>query len=201
MKAIRELGWARTVKFGLGLIAHVGYDLLLIPPLRTMALRLMGARVGVHTVLCRARFLNLHRTGFRGLRIGDSCFIGDDCLIDLANAVTLEDHVTLAARVTVLTHMNVGYADHPLQVFLPSMSAPVVLRCGSFVGANATLLPGIEVGSCAVVAAGAVVRTSVPPFAVVGGVPAKILRWLQDTPSAANASSAASTSTVGIKGH
>ena len=191
MKAIRELGWARSVKFGLGTIAQAGYNLLLIPPLRTVALRLMGARVGPHTVLCGTRFLNFHRLGFRGLRIGASCFLSDDCLIDLADSVTLEDHVTLAARVTVLTHLNVGYADHPLQPYFPSMSAPVIVRRGSFIGANATLLPGIEVGPCAVVAAGAVVRTSVPPFAVVGGVPAKILRWLKQAPTAADVAEAA----------
>ena len=192
MKAIRELGLARSAKFALGTVVQAGYDLLIIPPLRTLALRLMGARVGPETVLCGTRFLNFHRRGFRGLRIGASCFLGDDCLIDLADAVTLEDHVTLAARATVLTHLNVGFADHPLQPYLPSMSAPVIVRRGSFIGANATLLPGIEICPSAVVAAGAVVRTSVPPFAVVGGVPAKILRWLKEAPTAADVASIAS---------
>ena len=50
--------------------------------------------------------------------------------------------MTLAERVLVLTHTNVGYADHPLQAHFPAMAAPVVIERGSFVGANVTILPG-----------------------------------------------------------
>ena len=178
MKALKEIGWYRAWRFGCCTIAHAGFQCLLFPPARTVALRLLGARVGAHVIVHSARFFNLYRRGFGGLRIANCCFIGDDCLIDLADAVVLEEHVTLAERVTILTHMNVGYADHPLQPYFPSMTAPVVLRRGAFIGANATLLPGVEIGTCAVVAAGAVVRASVPPFAVVGGVPARLLRSL-----------------------
>ncbi len=177
-KALDELGWKRALKFVAYSFAHAAFQLLLFPPLRTLALRLLGARVGVNVVIHSVRFFNLYRGGFRGLRIGDNCFIGDDCLIDLAEAVTLEDHVTLAERVTILTHTNVGYRDHPLQAYLPSMAASVGLRRGAFVGACATLLPGVEVGEQAIVAAGAVVDANVPPATVVGGVPARVIRWL-----------------------
>ena len=179
MEAIREIGLQRALRFGFFTLAHALYQLLLFPPLRTIALRLLGGRVGSGTIIHSTRFFNLYRKGFAGLRISDRCFIGEECLIDLADSVTLEEHVTLAERVTVLTHMNVGYADHPLQRFFPSLSAPVVFRRGAFVGACATILPGVEIGTCAVVAAGALVRDSVPPYAVVGGVPAKVIRSLR----------------------
>jgi len=179
MKAINEIGWGRALKFGVFTVAHAFYQLLLFPPLRTAALRLMGAHVGAHVVINQVRFFNMYREGFHGLRIADNCFLGDDCLIDLADAVIMEEHVTLAERVIILTHTNVGYPDHPLQAYIPSIVAPSILRRGAFVGAGATLLPGIEVGECAVVAAGALVRTNVPSFSVVGGVPAKVIKFLE----------------------
>ncbi len=53
----------------------------------------------------------------------------------------LENDVTLAERVTVLTHANVGYADHPLQRLFPPFTAPVKLCHGVFIGTNVTILP------------------------------------------------------------
>ena len=49
---------------------------------------------------------------------------------------------------------------------------------GSFIGASATILPGVEVGECAFVAAGSVVKESVPPHCLVAGVPARVIREL-----------------------
>ena len=60
-----------------------------------------------------------------GLTVGEDCFLGDECLFDLAEAITLGRQVTLAERVLVLTHMNVGYADHPLQPHFPPIARPV----------------------------------------------------------------------------
>jgi acetyltransferase-like isoleucine patch superfamily enzyme len=97
----------------------------------------------------------------------------------LAGAVILEDDVTVAERVTLLTHMNVGYADHPLRTYFPPTAACVIIRSGAFIGACATLLSGVEIGACSVVGAGALVRSNVPPFSIAGGVPARILRVLE----------------------
>ncbi len=188
MKAIREIGWRRTLRYALFTVAHAVYEAALFPPVRAAMLTLFGAHVGRGAVVQRVRFFNMDRTGFRGLRIGESCFLGDECLIDLASEVTMEAQTTIAERVTILTHTNVGYRDHPLQAFLPSMAAPVVLRRGAFVGANVTVLPGVEIGECAVVAAGAVVRESVPSFTMVGGVPAKVLKRLREPSAALGAS-------------
>jgi acetyltransferase-like isoleucine patch superfamily enzyme len=157
----------------------VPYRLCLFPPLRSAWLRLLGVRIGTRTVLHDVRFFNLYRRGLAGLAIGDECFLGDECLLDLAEGVTLENQVTLAERVVVLTHMNVGYHDHPLQRPFPSMAAPVTLRRGSFLGANVTVLPGVEIGPGAFVAAGSVVTKHVPPHTVVAGVPARVLRTLE----------------------
>ena len=124
------------------------------------------------------RFFNLYRRGLRGLVVGRECFLGDECLLDLACGIELQDQVTLAERVLVLTHRNVGYADHPLQAAFPAMAAPVRFEAGCFVGAGATVLAGVTVGREACVAAGSVVTADVPPRTLVGGVPAREIRRL-----------------------
>jgi maltose O-acetyltransferase len=182
MRALREIGVAKALKFGGASLALVPWRYLLVPQLRAPYLRLLGAQVGADTIVHDVAFFNAYRTGFKGLSLGARCFIGDQCLLDLAERITLDDDVTLAERVTILTHTNVGYAEHPLQKHFPAMSAPVSIARGTFIGANATLLPGVKIGSCAFVAAGSLVREDVPDRHVVAGVPARTLRVLDDDP-------------------
>ena len=178
MKALQEIGWARAFRFGFFTLAMIPYRLALVPQLRAPWLRLLGARIGRRTVLHDVRFFNLYRRGLAGLDIAEECFLGDECLLDLAEGVRLERQVTLAERVLILTHTNVGYHDHPLQVGFPAMAAPVVIEKGSFLGANVTVLPGIRVGEQSFVAAGSVVTADVPPRTLVAGVPARPVRTI-----------------------
>jgi len=176
VKALSEIGWARAARFGFFTAAMVPYRLLLVPQLRAPWLRLLGARIGARSILHDVRFFNLYRRGLSGLEIGDECFLGDECLLDLAEGIRLERQVTLAERVLILTHTNVGYADHPLQAQFPASALPVVLEAGSFVGASVTILPGVRVGARSFVAAGSVVTADVPPSTLVAGVPARAVR-------------------------
>jgi maltose O-acetyltransferase len=178
VKALGEIGWGRAARFGFFTLAMVPYRLALFPQLRTPWLRLLGARIGRRSVLHDVRFFNLYRRGLAGLEIGDECFVGDECLLDLAEGVTLEPQVTLAERVLILTHTNVGYRDHPLQVTFPATAAPVVVETGAFLGANVTVLPGVRIGAGSFVAAGSVVTADVPPRTLVAGVPAHAVRTI-----------------------
>ncbi len=178
MKALREIGLRKAFRFGFYTLAMVPYRAALFPQLRAPLLRLLGARVGRRAVLHDVRFFNLYRTGLAGLTVGEEAFVGDECLFDLACPITLERQVTLAERVLVLTHMKVGYADHPLMEAFPPVEEPVVFEQGAFVGANVTVLAGVRVGSCAFVAAGSVVTADVPPRTLVAGVPARVIRSL-----------------------
>jgi maltose O-acetyltransferase len=178
VKALQEIGARKALRFGFFTLALVPYRILLFPPLRALYLRLLGARIGPRSILHDIRFFNLYRRGLGGFVIGRECFLGDECLIDLAEGVVLQDQVTLAERVLVLTHMNVGYADHPLQAAFPSVAAPVRFETGCFVGAGATILAGVTIGRGSFVAAGSVVTESVAPRTLVGGVPARAIRTL-----------------------
>jgi acetyltransferase-like isoleucine patch superfamily enzyme len=176
LSAFGEIGWIRAARFGFFTLAMVPYRLALVPQLRAPWLRLLGARIGRGAILHDVRFFNLYRRGLGGLEVGEDCFLGDECLLDLAEGIRLERQVTLAERVLVLTHMNVGYKDHPLQPRFPPVAAPVVVETGAFLGANVTVLAGVRIGACSFVAAGSVVTADVPPRTLVAGVPARAIR-------------------------
>ena len=178
MKAVDEVGFAKAARFLAMTLAMAPYRVALFPPVRTAWLRLLGARIGARVVLHDVRFFNLYRRGLPGLSLGDECFLGDECLLDLAEGITFGPQVTLAERVLILTHTNVGYKDHPLQAHFPASAAAVRIEAGSFVGANATVLPGVTIGAGSFVAAGAVVTADVPPGTLVAGVPARAVRSL-----------------------
>ena len=175
-KALGEIGWRKAWRFLGGVLASGLLAVCVLPQVRALLLRLFGATLGRDCIVHPVRFFNLYRTGFRGLRLGDNVFVGDDCLLDLADEIRLETDVTLTERVTLLTHVNVGYRDHPLQAYFPPVAAPVTIRSGSFVGAGATVLPGVSIGPEAFVAAGAVVTGDVGRRELVAGVPARVIR-------------------------
>lgn len=184
MRSVAEVGLRKVLRFVLYGFLEVAYHriinhLFFFPPFRKFFLLLLGSRVGSGSIIMDVKFFNWHHFGPKGLVIGKECFIGDDALIDLYDKVTLEDQVSLAQRVTVLTHLNVGYKDHPLQRFFRKMSKPVIFKKGSVVGAMVTILPGVTIGEESFVAAGSVVTKDVPPRTLVAGVPAKIIRKIK----------------------
>jgi acetyltransferase-like isoleucine patch superfamily enzyme len=179
MRIVDEIGLKKTSKFIVYSFLEAIYRLCFLPPLRKIFLVLLGAKIGKHSILMNVNFFNWHYMGLAGLKIGDECFIGDETLIDLYDQVILEDQVTIAQRVTVLTHLNVGYKNHPLQKFFPKMSKPVIFKRGSVVGAAAKILPGVTIGERSFVGAGAVVTSNIPKESVYAGVPAKLIRKIK----------------------
>lgn len=178
MRAIEEVGFKKAFKFLLFSFFQLFFRLLPLPQLRKLFLLIAGAKIGQDSIIMDVHFFNWHHQGLSGLKIGQECFIGDETLIDLYNRVTLEDNVTIAQRVTILTHLNVGYKNHPLQKYSPPQSLPVIFQEGCVIGACATILPGITIRNRSMVAAGAVVTKNVPAKTLVAGVPAKVVRKL-----------------------
>lgn len=107
-----------------------------------------------------------------GARIGQDVFMGPDVYIehDFAPLLTIEDGVVLARGVCILLHDSAlnNVAGEPLKF------GAVVLRRNCYVGANATLVCGVEVGARAIVGACALVTADVPPDHVVVGQPARV---------------------------
>ncbi|MEX0331046.1 MAG: hypothetical protein AB3N64_06430 [Puniceicoccaceae bacterium] len=108
--------------------------------------------------------------------LGNCVQIGPECIID--SAVAIRDHVLIAKRVSF-----VGRKDHNINVPGESVwSAPrgkderIIINSDCWIGHGCTILAGVEVGRGSVIAAGSVVVKSVPPYSVVGGNPAKLIR-------------------------
>jgi len=179
MKAIKEIGLKKVFKYISNRIFIIIYNILMFNPLRISFLKLMGAKIGKNVILENVKFFNLYRTGMKGLNIEDNCFIGEDCLLDMAGNIKLEKNVTFGERVTVLTHMNVGYKDHPLQKYYPPITKDVTFKEGCFIGTNSTILAGVTIGENSLAAAGSIIIKDVKPYTVVGGNPAKELKKLK----------------------
>jgi acetyltransferase-like isoleucine patch superfamily enzyme len=175
-KALGEIGVGGALRYALGQLQYMLLKPLLVPPqLRALLLRLFGSSIGRGSIIHPVSFTNLYRTGFKGLSIGRECFIADECFFDLAEAVEIGDQVSVGERTIFVTHLNVGYRDHPLQERFPSRAAAIRVGRGAFIGVGAVILPGVTIGERAFVAAGAVVSEDVPEESLVGGVPAKEL--------------------------
>lgn len=178
-KTLKEVGLLRSVKFVILSYVYLAYRLQNLPFMRNVLLSLLGTKIGSGTTLMDVKFFNWQHSGFPSLEIGNECFIGDETLIDLYDGVYLKDQVTIAQRVTILTHLNVGYSDHPLQKFFPKMNAPVILKSGAVVCAGSTILPGVTIGANSLVAAGSVVTKDVEDGCMAAGVPARVVRKLK----------------------
>ena len=130
-----------------------------------------------------------------GARVGADCNVCDHTFIE--NDVVVGDRVTLKCGVQlwdgvrieddVFIGPNATFTNDPMPRSRQHLDAypPLVVRQGASIGANATLLPGITVGRFAMVGAGAVVTNDVPPYAVVVGNPARIVRYVDGDASRA----------------
>lgn len=147
---------------------------------RRALLEHFGAKLGLQTRLDNPfRVINAHRD-YSNLAIGDHVFVGDRVLFDLKERIEIGNRVTLSMNVTLTTHLDVG--PIPLAKLYPPQRGAIRILDDVYVGSGATILHGVTIGPHSIIAAGAVVREDVPPGAVVGGVPARILKQL-DTAS------------------
>jgi acetyltransferase-like isoleucine patch superfamily enzyme len=109
------------------------------------------------------------------ITIGRAVFIGPDCAFTGHAAIDIADEVMIAHKVNLVT------AGHPVEPDIRRSyitADPITIDTNVWIGAAATVLPGVTVGADSVVAAGAVVTHDVPPATVVAGVPATVIRHL-----------------------
>lgn len=179
MEALRAIGIRKAVMFVWFTLYTWLLRLSVLPQFRVALMRLMGARIGPGTIIHAVSFSNLYHYGFSRLSIGRKCFLGDEVQLDTRGHIFLADDVTVSNRTTIVTHINVGYPDHPLQTLYPTREDHVIVKRGAYIGTGAILLPGVTIGSRSVVAAGAVVTSDVPDHTLVAGVPATIKKRLK----------------------
>lgn len=126
----------------------------------------VGMKLSVHTRIDMGQyFLSPYR-----LKIGNYTHINQGCILDARAGVNIGNNVSISHRVVLMTGSHdINSTDFKYK------GGPITISDYAFVGVNATILQGVNIGIGAVVCAGAVVNKDVPDYAVVAGIPAKII--------------------------
>ena len=128
----------------------------------------IGTEIDASTIV----FIPFYTNFGRFITIGKNVFINHACSFLDMGGITIEDDVLIGPKVNLITE------NHPLnpEDRKSLVCKPIVIKRNAWIGAAATILPGVTIGENAVVAAGAVVTTDVLPNTIVGGVPAKFIK-------------------------
>jgi acetyltransferase-like isoleucine patch superfamily enzyme len=144
-------------------------------------------RVGDHTLVAGELLVFSHGGD---ISIGKWCYIGEGARVWSSGSVHIGDRVLISHNVNIfdsLTHpLNarqrhaqfkaIAQTGHPRSIDLGER--PVMVGNDVWIGANACILRGVTLGEGAIVGAGAVVTCDVPPFTIVAGNPARVIREL-----------------------
>ncbi len=156
--------WSKALVMEVGansIISHIPFWAL-----RKGYLRLIGTRIGKGTFIMKKNyFINPNL-----LTIGEYSHVNRDCIIDARGHISIGNSVSVSHRVNIMT------GSHDIQSHnFNGVFKPIVINDYVWIGVGATILQGVTIGKGAVVCAGAVVNKDIPDFAVVGGVPARVL--------------------------
>ena len=108
------------------------------------------------------------------VKFGKGVFINHSAILSASGGIEFEDGSMAAPGLRIATINHDMNERHAIYTY-----GKVTVRKNAWIGMNVTICPGVTIGEYAVVAAGAVVTKDVPDYAVVGGVPAKVIR-MQD---------------------
>ncbi len=108
----------------------------------------------------------------KNVKIGKNVTVMNGALMMSAGGITLEDNVLIAANVQLISNNHDPYVREIITC------KPVVIKYGAWVGAGATILPGVTVGKYAIVGANSVVNKDIPDYAIAVGSPAKVIKYL-----------------------
>ncbi len=120
------------------------------------------------------------------IKVGKGCFVNYNCTFLDVSPITLGDGVWIGANVNLVTPNHPLLAEERLVADYPDgthdleYSDPITIKDGCWICSGATICGGVTIGENSVVAAGAVVTRDVPPNSLVAGVPAKVIRQIDE---------------------
>jgi len=150
---------------------HLGEDIF-IDPTASINNVIIGNSVKI------AKYCSIYGSENNLLEIGDETYIGMFSIVNgFAAKVIIGHNVSLAQNVNIMADSGPN-ASLLMQQHYPSIKKSVKIGDHSWIGANAIIMPGVELGEFCVVAANSFVNKSFPPGSVIGGNPAKLLKTL-----------------------
>jgi maltose O-acetyltransferase len=117
-----------------------------------------------------------------GYKIGNKVYIPSDLLI--SDVKTRKDNLFIGNRVSfgpkVILITDSSPNNSKLIKKFPLLSGIIVIEEDVWIGAGTIILPNVTIGKCSIVAAGSVCNKDVPPYTIVGGVPAKLIKKIDE---------------------
>ena len=90
-----------------------------------------------------------------------------------AGGITIEDNVMIAANVQLISNNHDPYDRYVITC------KPILIKEGAWIGAGATILPGVTIGKYAIIGANSIVSKNIPDYGVAVGSPAKVIKYLE----------------------
>jgi len=112
-----------------------------------------------------------------GIIIGDNVGIAQNCFIQVRGEICIGNNVIFGPNVSIFSENHI-YSDLNLPISVQGETRKgVKIQDGVWIGTRAVILDGVTVGQNSIIAAGAIVNKDVPPYSIVGGVPAKVIKY------------------------
>lgn len=121
-------------------------------------------------------FIPFHTNFGKHITLGKNVFINHACSFLDLGGITIEDNVLIGPRVNLVTENHRVHPSDRKSLILDA----IVIKKNAWIGAGATILPGVTIGKNAIVAAGAVVHKDVADNTIVGGIPAKMMKSIDE---------------------
>jgi acetyltransferase-like isoleucine patch superfamily enzyme len=159
---------------------HLGSSVTLEDDVKIDALSRHGVHLGSNVSI--GRFSVIECTGVlrhlgEGFWLGDNSNLGDYNFVGAAGGVRIGNHVLIGQSVRFHSENHIFERTDVVIQAQGVTNSGIVVEDDVWLGSGAVILDGVTIGSGAVVAAGSVVTKDVPPLAVVGGAPAKIIKF------------------------
>lgn len=111
------------------------------------------------------------------IEIGDYSAIGARAYVGGSGKIIIGNYVMMAPEAVILTGTHVHDRIDVPMCYQGCKKLEVIIEDDVWIGMRAIILPGVTIGCGSIVGAGAVVTKNVPPYSIVGGVPARVLKW------------------------
>ena len=109
----------------------------------------------------------------KNVTIGKNVTVMNGVLMMSAGGITIEDNVMIAANVQLISNNHDPYDRYIITC------KPILIKEGAWIGAGATILPGVTIGKYAIIGANSLVSKDIPDYGVAVGSPAKVIKYLE----------------------